>query len=73
MENENTLENQNFRMKKKKEAKKKKKIILILIKVLLDLIKNELHNSQNINNHMSINTGLNLKNKFTRQKKKCKI
>lgn len=51
MENENTLENQNFRMKKKKEAKKKKKIILILIKVLLDLIKNELHNSQNINNH----------------------
>ena len=62
MENENTLENQNFRMKKKKEAKKKKKIILILIKVLLVLIKNELHNSQNINNHKvkrQINRGKN--------------
>ena len=81
MEKENTSENENFRMKKKKKrSKKKKKITLMLIKVLLVLIKNELHDLQNINNHkvkrsklwqklshMSINTGLHLKNKFARQ------
>ena len=55
MENENTSENVNFRMKKKKkkkkEEKKKKKRTSMLIKVLLVLIKNELHNLQNINNY----------------------
>ena len=48
MENKNALENQNVRIKNKKTSKKR---TLILIKVLLDLIKNELHNLQNINNH----------------------
>lgn len=52
MEKENTSENENFRMKKKKQrSKKKKKRTLMLIKVLLDLIKKELHDLQNINNH----------------------